>query len=69
MLPEKMLTVDEAADALREMIDGLDLDDLARACSELTDYAGLRVVVHACGVSSDPYIDGQQQDTSREEIA
>jgi hypothetical protein len=61
MLPEKRLTVDEAADALRDMVDNMDIDDLACACSELTDYAGLRVIVDACGVESSPYTDGHPQ--------
>ena len=59
MLPLKVLSDTEAVQELRDMIDGFDLDDLAHMCSELTHYAGLRVVVRMGDVDSDSWVDGQ----------
>ena len=59
MLPLKVLSEADAMQELRDMIADFDLNDLAHMCSELTCYAGLRIVVRMGSVASDAWVDGQ----------
>ncbi len=59
MLPLKVLSESDAVQELRDMIDGFDLDDLAHMCSELTHFAGMRVVVVSGDVDSAAWVEGK----------